>query len=101
MVPRPAAAAPPRRALLGLLLAAAAAAAAADPSITLSPDTLSANGQDITVTWSGVTGVQQSDQIALIHSAPDASYGSKYPIKFVWVFQAARATYLTGAGTVK
>jgi hypothetical protein len=73
--------------LLLLLLAAAAAVAVGDAGMTLSPDTLTANGQNITVTWSGIPVVDPdgpesqmlADTIALIPT--DAPFGEKWPIK--------------------
>lgn len=91
---------PRPRALLTCLLAAAAVLrASATPSVTISPSTLTQNGENITVTWSGITGVQESDVVALIHNDPDVNYGLKYPIKFIWLYQSANDTFRTGAGT--
>lgn len=42
----------------------------ASATLTLSANTYDRNGQFVTVSWAGITGVQESDTIALIQTVP-------------------------------
>lgn len=92
--------------VLCFLAAAAAAAAAAEATIKVVPPVLTQNGQNITVTWSDIPIVGDpsdpynqmlSDMIVLVQS--DAPFGSRWPLKYIWVSQTARSTYQTGSGS--
>lgn len=95
---------------LGMICVTAAvciATAAAAPTLTLDTPVLTENGQLVTVTWSGIPlGDSKdpgnpivADTIALVSAA--GPFGSTYPIKYVWVEQAAPKTYLQGTGSAR
>lgn len=72
----------------------------------LSDRVLTENGQLITVAWADIPVVgnvsnpdnqMYADQIVLVQS--DAPWKDRWPIKYIWVSQTAKESFLGAAGT--
>ncbi|KAF8059445.1 ABCA9 [Scenedesmus sp. PABB004] len=90
-------------AALALVVAAGASlslGAAAGPVLTVSPSVYEVNGQNVTVSWSGIAQARATDSVALVVTSA-AEFGSRYPLNYVWIGESSPGTIETGAGSTR
>lgn len=67
-------------------------------NISATPVLLQQSGEDVTVTWSGVTNPSTNDWIA-VYSPSNADFAHKLPVNYAWASHSECSDYLsTGAG---